>query len=179
MLKKTVTYEDFNGNEVTEDLFFHLSKAELIELELSREGGFSERLKKVIEAEDGKAIIEEFKTILMMAYGQKSEDGKRFIKNQTLRDEFESSEAYSTLFMSLVTDADAAARFVNGIVPSGLVEEAAEITNGGQDYEFKPLTPVPSEPKVLTKAEIAAMSDEEFRRLGSDLTLGKIRISED
>ena len=87
MLKKTITYEDFNGEEVSEDFFFHLSKAELVELELSHEGGLSESLQRIVAAQDGKSIIAEFKNILLTSYGQKSADGKRFIKNQQLREE--------------------------------------------------------------------------------------------
>ena len=100
MLKKTITYEDFNGEERSEDFFFHLSKAELVELEMSHQGGLSEALKRIVAAEDAKSIIAEFKNIILSAYGQRSEDGRRFTKNQTLRDEFESTEAYSVLFMT-------------------------------------------------------------------------------
>ncbi len=128
MLKKTVTYKDFNGDEQTEELFFHLSQAELVELEVAHDGGLSVAMQRIIEANDGASIIKEFKNIVMMSYGRKSMDGKRFIKNQQLREEFESSEAYSTLFMELVTDADAAAAFINGIVPEGLAEQAAALT---------------------------------------------------
>lgn len=127
MLKKTITYTDFNGDEVSEDFFFHLSKAELVELELSYKGGLQEAIKRIVAAEDGKAIIGEFKKIILGAYGERSADGRRFIKNQTLRDEFESTEAYSTLFMELVTDADKAAEFVRGIIPKDLVEETAKV----------------------------------------------------
>jgi hypothetical protein len=127
MLKKTITYTDFNGDEVSEDFFFHLSKAELVELELSYKGGLQEAIKRIVAAEDGKAIIAEFKKIILGSYGQRSDDGRRFIKNQTLRDEFESTEAYSTLFMELVTDADKAAEFVRGVIPKDLVEETAKV----------------------------------------------------
>lgn len=127
MLKKTITYTDFNGEEVSEDLFFHLSQAELVELEMSKDGGFAETMQKIIADENGKEIIAEFKKIVLMSYGKKSPDGKRFVKNQQLRDEFESSEAYSTLFMELVTNADSAAEFVNGIIPANLAEKTAEL----------------------------------------------------
>lgn len=128
MLKKTISYTDFNGDDVSEDFYFHLSKAELVELELSYKGGLEAAIKRIVEAEDGKAIIGEFKKIILSSYGQRSEDGKRFIKNQTLRDEFESTEAYSTLFMELVTDADKAAEFVRGVIPKDLVEETTKLT---------------------------------------------------
>ena len=127
MLKKSITYTDFNGDETTEDFYFHMSKAELVELELSYRGGLTEQLKKILDAEDGKAIISEFKKIILGAYGQRSPDGKRFVKTQAIRDEFESTEAYSTLFMELVTDAERAAEFIQGIIPSDLAEEAAKV----------------------------------------------------
>ena len=177
MLKKTITYKDFNDEEVTEDHYFHLSKAELVELEMSHKDGLSEALQKIIAAEDGKAIIKEFKGIILGSYGKRSPDGKRFVKTQELRDEFESSEAYSTLFMELVTNTDAAIEFINGIVPQGLQEDAAKITQ---------LRPVPTEdasgqqvidltsgePRVVTPAEVQAMSPEEIKALGEDLTAG-------
>lgn len=128
MLKKTITYTDFNDEEVSEDFFFHLSKAELVELELSHPGGLSAALERIVAAEDGKAIISEFKNIILGSYGQKSLDGRRFVKNSQIREEFESSEAYSTLFMELVMDADAAANFINGIIPQGMAEDAAKVT---------------------------------------------------
>jgi hypothetical protein len=127
LLKKTITYTNFNDEEVSEDHYFHLSKAELVELEMSYEGGMSEWLKRIIDAEDGKTIIAEFKKIILDSYGVRSPDGKRFIKNDEVRDAFLSTEAYSTLFMELVTETDKAVEFINGIVPSGLADEAAKV----------------------------------------------------
>lgn len=176
MLKKTITYEDFNGNTVSEDFFFHLSKAELVELELSHKGGLSDSLKKIIESEDGKAIIAEFKNIILTSYGKRSDDGRRFVKNQTLRDEFESSEAYSTLFMELVTDAEAAADFVNGIIPAGLSEEAAKTM--GIDPAVTPIIAVVAEPELITKKDVAEMSPEDLRDLGARLASGKAKLGE-
>jgi hypothetical protein len=138
MLKKTITYVDFNDEEVSEEFLFHLSKAELVELEMSYQGGLTEQIKRIAEAEDGKAIIEEFKKIILGSYGKRSPDGKRFIKNQTLRDEFESTEAYSTLFMELVTDAEKAAEFVRGVIPHDLAEEAAKVVSPNLDVVKEP-----------------------------------------
>ena len=174
MLKKTITYEDFNGDTVSEDFFFHLSKAELVELELSHQGGLSEALQRIVDAEDGKSIVAEFKNIILGAYGKRSDDGKRFVKNQTLREEFESTEAYSTLFMELVTDADAAAEFINGIIPQGMAEEAAKLAA----TEDKPaLTPVP-ETKILTRKDITEMPSEELSTLGDRIQSGEVTLSE-
>lgn len=118
MLKKTFTYVDYNGIERTEDHYFNLSKAELMEMELSTTGGLAEMINKVVAAQDAPAIVKIFKELILKAYGQKSADGRRFVKSQELADEFAQTEAYSQLFMELATDADAAAAFVNGIVPA-------------------------------------------------------------
>jgi hypothetical protein len=177
VLKKTITYTDFNGEEISEDFFFHLSKAELVELELSHQGGLSASLAKIVAAEDGKAIIAEFKGIILGAYGQKSLDGRRFVKNATIREEFESSEAYSTLFMELVTDAGAASEFVNGIIPAGMAEDVAKLA---EQVEKPQLESVPKpEPKILSRKDIIEMSDEEMKTLGDRIQAGEVIISDE
>lgn len=118
MLKKTFTYTDYNGVERTEDHYFNLSKAELMEMELSTTGGLAEMINKIVAAQDAPSIVKMFKELVLKAYGQKSDDGRRFIKSKELSDSFAQTEAYSQLFMELATDADAAAAFVNGIVPA-------------------------------------------------------------
>ena len=117
MLKKTFTYTDYNGVERTEDFYFNLSKAELMEMELSTTGGLAEMINKIVAAQDAPAIVKVFKELVLKSYGQKSADGRRFIKSKELADEFAQTEVYSQLFMELATDADAASKFVNGIVP--------------------------------------------------------------
>ena len=117
MLKKTITYTDYDGNQRTEDFYFNFNKAEVLEMEMGVAGGLSATLNKIVAEQDSKRIMEYFKDIVLKAYGQKSPDGKRFIKNQTLRDEFMQTEAYSDIFMELATDADAAAKFINAIIP--------------------------------------------------------------
>lgn len=118
MLKKTFTYVDYNGVERTEDHYFNLSKAELMEMELSTAGGLAEMINKIVAAQDAPAIVKIFKDLVLKAYGQKSPDGRRFIKSPEIAAEFAQTEAYSQLFMELATDADAASKFVNGIVPA-------------------------------------------------------------
>lgn len=117
MLKKTIKFTDYEGVEREEDFFFNLNKAELMELQLSTEGGLEKRIQKIVASQDSKQIIEIFKNIIITAYGVKSDDGKRFIKSQEVKDAFIESEAYSELFMELATDADAASKFITGIVP--------------------------------------------------------------
>lgn len=123
MLKKTTTYVDYNGTERTEDHYFHLTKAEIMEMELGTVGGLTETIRKIIAAQDTPSIVKLFKELVLKAYGVKSDDGKRFIKNDELREAFSQTEAYSMIFMELATDADAASNFVNGIVPSDIAPQ--------------------------------------------------------
>ena len=128
MLKKTITYTDYNGNERTEDFFFHLTKAEIMDMEMSTTGGLAEMIQKVVATQDTPAIIKIFKELVLNAYGEKSPDGKRFIKSKELSTAFSQTEAYSILFMELATDADKAAKFVNGIVPDDVKQDTNQIT---------------------------------------------------
>lgn len=125
MLKKTMTYTDYDGNERTEDFYFNLTKAEVMEMEMGTTGGMNRMLEKIVAEQDAKRIMETFKDIILRAYGEKSPDGKRFIKNPELTAAFAQTEAYSDLFMELATDAGAAAVFVNGIVPQVEVKDPA------------------------------------------------------
>lgn len=133
MLKKTIKYTDFDGNSRTEDHYFNLTPAELTEMELSLNGGLSQLLEKILRENDQKRIIEYFKKIVLMSYGEKSLDGRRFLKNDQIREEFASTAAYSEIFMELATDADAAAAFVNGIMPKQMpiVEKKAKTLPDG------------------------------------------------
>ena len=125
MLKKTITYEDFDGNQRTEDFYFNLTKAELTEMEMSLNGGLSQLLSKIISEKDGHQLIEYFKKIVIAAYGKKSLDGRNFVKSDAIREDFMSTAAYSEIFMELATDDKKAAEFLNGIMPKGLKEADA------------------------------------------------------
>jgi hypothetical protein len=164
MLKKTITYEDFNGETMTEDHFFHLSKADLIELEMSTEGGMEARLKKIVEIEDNRQIYAEFKKILLLSYGLRSDDGKRFIKTEAIRDEFVSSEAFSTLLMELLSDENAAAAFMNGVIPHGLSKDIL-VTNTSPAPAVEATKGI-----VLTREELLEIDGDELR---SGLATGK------
>jgi hypothetical protein len=120
MLKREIKYEDFDGNEIEEIFYFNISKPELIEMEIEHEGGLGKFLQNIIETKDHRELIKKFKDIVLLAYGQKSEDGKRFIKSDKLREEFSQSAAYSTLFMELATDDGKAAIFLKGVLPKDL-----------------------------------------------------------
>lgn len=117
MVKKTITYKDYNDVERIEDFFFNLSEAEVMEMEMGVTGGMAEMIQRIVKAQDAPTIIKTFKDIVLRSYGIKSPDGKRFIKNDQLREEFSQTEAYSQLFMRLATDSKEAADFVNGIMP--------------------------------------------------------------
>ena len=130
MITKTIKYTDYNGVEREEKFLFNLSKAELMEMEMGTKGGLTEMIQKIIETQDQPSIIAIFKKLVLQAYGEKSADGKRFVKTdengRPLSIAFSETEAYSILFMELATNADSAAQFVNGIIPNDLKEE-----NGG------------------------------------------------
>ena len=117
MFKKVITYTDYNGEERTEDFYFNLSRAEVTEMELSTEGGLGATIERITKAKDVPAIIAIFKDLILKAYGQKSPDGKRFIKSKQLSEEFSQTEAYSNLFMELATNSTAASEFINSIMP--------------------------------------------------------------
>ena len=116
MLKKTITYESYDGVKYTEDFYFKLSRAEIIEMECGVKGGLTKKLEAISKSSDPTQIMPVFKDIILKSYGKKSDDGKRFIKSTELATEFEQSEAYSELMVELIKDAKAASDFVNGLV---------------------------------------------------------------
>lgn len=124
MLKKTVTYEDYNGVTQTEDFYFNLTKVECMELEFGFGDGetLSGSIQTLVNAGDMATVISTIKKIVLTAYGIKSPDGKRFIKNDTLRTEFEETPAFEQIYWELVTDAEKAAEFISGIIPSTIRE---------------------------------------------------------
>lgn len=125
MLKKTMEYTDYNGVTRKETFYFNLTKAEIMEMEMSTDGGFAEMIQRVVDAKDAPTIVKIFKELILKAYGEKSDDGKRLIKSEELSTAFSQTEAYSDLFMELSTDANAAAAFVNGIIPADAAKELA------------------------------------------------------
>lgn len=118
MLKLTRTYNDYNGVSRTEDFYFNLTQAEVTEMEMSVDGGLTEMIRRIVSAQDTRQIISVLKDFILCSYGEKSPDGRRFIKTPELRDAFAQTEAFSDLFMELATDAEAAAAFINGIIQS-------------------------------------------------------------
>ena len=127
MLKETRTYTDYDGVERTEDFYFALSKAELAEMELSTDGGMQAMIEKIINSKDNKKIVEIFKEILLKSYGEKSDDGKRFVKSPELSKAFSETPVYSDMFMELATDEAKASAFIDGILPSDMQAQLAEV----------------------------------------------------
>jgi len=117
MLKKTITYTNYNDLEVTEDFYFNLTKAEVLQMETEMVGGYSSLLRRIVDSKDSESIINTFKQIISKAYGEKTPDGRRFMKSPEISRAFEETEAYSELYVELFTNVDAAVAFINGIMP--------------------------------------------------------------
>ena len=127
MLKKTITYTDYNGNEKTMECHFHLSKKDLMEMEFSTEGGMKNAVEQIVEKEDVKGLADLIKEIILNSYGELTEDD-RFIKvkdGKRLSDDFEQTEAFSELYFELNTNENSLVDFVNGIIPANLRQEIA------------------------------------------------------
>lgn len=149
MLKKQITYENFDGDTVTETLYFHFSEPELMELEVEYEGGLSRFIERLAESNDEKEILAIAKKLVLLSYGKKSDDGNRFVKSDALREEFEHSIAYSQMFMEIATDDKKAAEFIKGIVPKGLAKYLDEYEKSGKlpkMPETFQASPVPTPP---------------------------------
>lgn len=124
MLKKTITYRDYNDVERSEDYYFNISRAELVLMENSRAGGMKAYYERIVQAKDDVAIMECFKELIHRSIGIKSDDGKRFIKSEEIATSFEQSEAYSELLMELFSDPEIALEFMAKIMPPTLAKEA-------------------------------------------------------
>lgn len=117
MFKHTVKYVDFDGNNREEDLYFHLSPAEMTQFEYSVKGGMRNLLEKAIKDQDGPTLMQFFVRIVEMAYGRKTNDGRRFEKSREIYDDFAQTNAYNALFMELVTDENFTKKFVDAVFP--------------------------------------------------------------
>lgn len=154
MLKRTIDYEDFNGDKVSEVFYFNLTKSELIELDVGYEGGIGKVFERIVEAKDQESVIREFKKFILASYGIKSDDGKRFVKNEQLRDEFTQTAAYDALFMELAVDADKGSEFIIGVLPRDFQENAQKEMKAANQGELFAQAPEhhgrvtgPSQPK--------------------------------
>lgn len=129
MLRKEVEYKDFDGNDRKDVLWFHLNEVEITEMDLETSGGLVKYMESIIDTNDVNQLITIFKDLLIRSYGERSMDGKHFYKDDKIRNEFVSSAAYPVLYMEMVSDADKAVEFINGIVPSDIREQMAKIEN--------------------------------------------------
>lgn len=127
MFKKKITYTDYNGQERTEEFYFNLSKSEMIMLESTTPGGYAAMLQRIIDSKDNTSLMKMFTDLIKMSYGVKSEDGKHFIKNDQVVEDFLNSAAFDQMFTEFFTDENAAADFAKGIIPS-------DITNNRQNF---------------------------------------------
>ena len=200
MLKKDITYQNpFTEQEVTEEHYFHISKADLVEMEMEEHNfeyvkdgekltGMQAKLQRIVDSEDGKAIMTELKELIRRSYGKK--EGDRFLKSREIWDEFSSTEAFSQLLFELCTDAASAAEFMNGVVPSNLEKVAAEIRDKAEQTRIEnekngnpPMGPRPAvatepeaqpEARVLTQKEVQEMDSDELK---SGLATGRYKLS--
>ena len=123
MLKKTITYTDYDGMERTEDFWFNLSKTELTKLDAELPGGVLGVLRKIIDKKDRKALVDFIETLILRSYGEKTLDGKRFVKTPEMAEEFMQTPAYDELFMSILSDTDSQTSFINGVIPQSMAKE--------------------------------------------------------
>ncbi len=144
MLKREISYEDYNGNQVTDIFYFNISKPELVALEVEQKQGFGAMIQGIVDAKDHKTLVIKFKEIVLLAYGQKSDDGKRFIKSDQLREEFSQTAAYNELFMELAMNDGAAVVFVKGILPRDMAGEFDKAVAATPPTPPTPITSPPS-----------------------------------
>lgn len=123
MLKKTITYTDYDGMERTEDFWFNLSKTELTKLDAELPGGVLGVLRKIIDKKDRKALVDFIETLILRSYGEKTLDGKRFVKTPDMAEEFMQTPAYDELFMNILSDTDSQTSFINGVIPQSMAKE--------------------------------------------------------
>jgi hypothetical protein len=158
VLKKTITFNDLDGNPVTEDFYFHLNKAEIAELQYGMEGGLSAHLREIANSGNPGLLLSTFKGLILKTVGRRSEDGRRFVKNQEITDDFAQTDAYASMFMELCTNANAAAEFINSVVPADLLAEA-------QALEAQAASAQPRAIESYSRTEIVEMSDDDFMKI--------------
>lgn len=143
MIPVEIEFKDYDGNQRKETKYFHLNKGELIDMQMSESGGLDKLLQKIIDEKDQVKLWQYFRDIVLKAYGEKSGDGRNFIKRgpngNLLVDDFVTTEAYGELLIKLIQDADYASKFVNGIIPEGLDAAGNEIKEGDKLPNLSPV----------------------------------------
>jgi hypothetical protein len=182
MLRKKIAYDGFDGKSYEEEFCFHITEADIAKMELgaTREGGFEALIRKIVDTTDGKKLVELFEDLILMSVGELAPDGKRFVKSDVIRDNFKNSNAYSKLFLELVTETDKGVEFVNGIVPQALREQRAlsEATDkvANRPEPVADATPAPS---VTTDIRPASPAKEEKDDRPAWLKEGRTPTSEE
>ena len=176
MLKIPVKYKDFNDEEQEEVLYFHLSKVDIIRLEVKHPGGLKQALENIIAAEDGTVIMNELEGIFKASYGKKSPDGRKHVKNDEIWEDFASSNAYEAFFMKMVLDAELAANFIQQVVPADLVEEASNLAK--QEALKIDVPQVKKDVRIYTQAEIKEMPADQFLLLAPQLASGEAVVED-
>lgn len=171
MVKKKITFKDFNDREVTEEFHFHLKTSDLLEMEASHTGGYAAYMQRAISSEDNGLIYNVFKDLILGSVGRISEDGKRFIRNDEIIADFTESNAYSALLMEMMKDTDWAIEFFNGVMPSGLKEDLEQIEIAPpppqREHQVGEVSP-PKNEKILSKKDAEGMSNDELVRRMKD-----------
>lgn len=165
-------YKDFDGNDVEEDFYFHLSKVALIKLEASHKGGLEASLKAIMAAEDGETIIKEFEGLLKACVGKKSADGRRHVQTADISEAFFTSNAYDAFVMEMVEDADVMAAFIRGVVPPDMAAEVQQAV-AVMDTQSEVVDMPKVMPQAITRAQLQEMSDAEFKDAGEKLASGE------
>lgn len=179
MYRKLVTYDDFNGEEQTEELFFHLTKAEIIDLEVGTkkgEGSLSASLQRIIDTKNGEEMYRTFKHILEVSHGEKSDDGRHFVKNAETRERFLSSGAYSALIEEMLANTDFAIEFVLKILPRGLQEEAQQLASAEGRKVTEEREKFHGKPRLVTRKEMLETDAEKVPELSRQIAAGEVRI---
>ena len=127
MYTKSITFTDYDGEKRTEEFQFNLNKAEILEMQVSETGGLAEYVKEIMKVKDHGKLVQLWKTIILKAYGEKSADGRRFVKSEEASKAFSETEAYAELFTEISLDPKAAAEFINGIVPKDLAVDLEKV----------------------------------------------------
>jgi len=169
VLKKTITYKNLDGDEVTRDFYFNMTKMELAEMEVLKEGGFRQHLERIMKAQDRREVLTTFKELIAATVGRRSDDGERFEKSPQITNEFMQTDAYSELIISFFSDANAAVEFISGIMPKDLVDKVdmAKIMAEPLVLESGPKEEPPAKKKLedYTLEELVALPYREFHDL--------------
>lgn len=173
MIKQTISYEDFDGNQQQEDHYFHLSKKELIDMEIAEPGGLAAKLERIGKEANGREIMAMFQQIVAAAYGQRVDGSStKFYKSQKVSDEFMGSLAYDAFFTKLLTDSNFAVEFINGVIPKDLQEQMNTVQDvplpAGEELPWAHREPTPRELTTMTREQLTDV----YRRREHNRALG-------